>query len=206
MSIYTNKKLNSVIPDLMISIDFDKSDRLKHLVNHEISHASHYTVVDNSYWMAVIAAQINAFEQDGHPHGNPSSWEAGRIALCESWAEHIGMSFTHKSYPLSGNTSIGNITYLRQLEETWNEFDNHIPIGVYLDLIDNGVEPLSINEHNSGSTTVIDNVSGFSNQQMYNCLNVNITNINDFKQLLINDYLNSTSNTSSEVNDLFNSY
>ncbi len=198
--------LHSVIPDVMISIDFNNSDALKHLANHELTHASHYTVVDNDFWMTVIEAEIQAFNVSGDPHGNPSSWEAGRIALCESWAEHIGMSFTHKTYPLKSNTSIGNYTYLEKLEKTWNETSNHIPIGLYHDLIDSGVEPQSANEYSSGTTTVIDNVSGFSNQQMFNCLNVNTTNVNIFKQVLINNYLNSTSNTNSEVNDLFNSY
>jgi len=190
----------------MISIDSDKSDKLKHLVNHEISHASHFTVVDNNYWMTLIAAEIKADEVCGDAHGNINSWEAGRIALCESWAEHIGMSFTQKSYPLSGDASIGNITYIEYLEKTWNEFDNHIPIGIYLDLIDNGIEPISYNRRNISSTTVLDNVSGFTNQQMFNCLNSNTINPSIFKQQLINNYINNTSNTTNDVNDLFNSY
>jgi len=74
----------------------------------------------------MILKQIKADNVTGSPHGNANSWEADRIALCESWAEHIGMSFTDKTYPLTGNTSIGNITYLRQLEETWNESSYHI--------------------------------------------------------------------------------
>ena len=89
MSIYTNKSLHSVIPDVMISIDFDKSDVLKRLVNHELTHASHYTVVGNAYWMDIIAAEIQADNISGSPHGNPSNWQACKIAITESWAEHI---------------------------------------------------------------------------------------------------------------------
>ena len=198
--------LHFVIPDVMISIDFKKSDRLKHLANHELTHASHYTAVTNAYWMDIIASEIKADHVTGSPHGNPNSWQAGKIALTESWAEHIGMSFTQKSYPLSGNTSIGNITYIEKLEKTWNESDNHIPIGIYLDLIDNGVEPQSYNRRNNSSTTVLDNVSGFTNQQIFNCLNSNTINPSIFKQQLINNYLNNTSNTTNDVDDLFNSY
>ncbi|RLD40983.1 MAG: hypothetical protein DRI86_14295 [Bacteroidetes bacterium] len=130
---------------------------------------------------------------------------AGRIALCESWAEHIGKTIAHETYPTNNLTSIIE-TYIERLDKTWNEVPNHIPIGLYHDLIDGGTEPISWNRDWSSSTTVLDNVSGFSNHQMFQCLNSNTVDIDDFKQLLISDYLNTTSNTTNEVDLLFNSY
>ncbi len=194
-----------VLPDVMINIESLHSDKLKELSYHELTHASHYTVVDNSFWMTLITAEIKADNDDGGPHGNSSSWEAGRIALCESWAEHIGMTFADKTYPLPLQQSIG-VLYIDRLERTWNEVPNHIPIGLYHDLIDGGTEPPSWNADWSASTTVNDNVSGFTNQMMFNCMNANVSSINDFRTQLINTQLSNTSNTQTNVNALFNSY
>ena len=134
-----------------------------------------------------------------------SSTDTDRIALCESWAEHIGMTFADKTYSTNQQTSI-NTTYNIRLERTWNETPNHIPIGLYHDLIDGGTEPTSWNADWSASTTVVDNVSGFTNQQMFSCLNANITSINNFQTQLINTQLANTSNTLTNVNLLFVSY
>lgn len=118
----------------------------------------------------------------------------------------MALTFADMKYPLISNTSIGNITYIQNLEETWNEQPNHIPIGIYHDLIDSGVEPTSYNESGGGNTTVDDDVSGFTNYQMFQCLYVNTTEIDDFKTALINNYLNTTSNSQTDVNNLFSSY
>jgi len=134
-----------------------------------------------------------------------NSTDAGRIALCESWAEHIGLTFANKTYPTDPLTSI-NGTYIDRLERTWNESTNHIPIGLYHDLIDGGTEPISWNADWSASTTVNDNVSGFTNQMLFNCLNANVSSINDFRTQLINTQLSNTSNTQTNVIALFNSY
>ena len=48
-----------------------EADRLKHLVNHELIHASHYTVIGNNFWMTGIAAQIKADELIGKPYTKP---------------------------------------------------------------------------------------------------------------------------------------
>ncbi len=138
-----------------------------------------------------------------------NSTDAGRIALCESWAEHIGRSFAHKTYPNSGVTSIGTLTYLQWLEKQRNEETNHIPTGLYFDLIDG----INLNETaydydklDGASGTIIDGVSGITNQMLFNCLNANVSSINDFRTQLINTQLSNTSNTQTNVIALFNSY
>jgi len=115
------------------------------------------------------------------------------------------MTFADKTYPLPLQQSIG-VLYIDRLERTWNEVPNHIPIGLYHDLIDGGTEPPSWNADWSASTTVNDNVSGFTNQMMFNCMNANVSSINDFRTQLINTQLSNTSNTQTNVNALFNSY
>ena len=103
---------------------------------------------------------------------------------------------------------------MERLDATWNESPNHIPVGLYLDLIDSGIEPVSsldgvfidANTPAAILTTVVDNVSGFTNQQMFQCLNSSITGVGVFKTTLLNNYLNSTNNTVQDVDALFNSY
>lgn len=64
----------------------------------------------------------------------------------------------------------------------------------------------SSNEDGSGAVTVIDQVYGFTNQMMFNSLNQNTIDIFDYKNTLISNHLNSTSNSLNDVNILFNSY
>lgn len=192
-------------PDILIGINALESDRLNRLVYHEVAHSSHFTNTSISYWTDVIIAESTAEIETGDPHGNANFADADIIAVVESWAEHIALSFAEMKYPTWDVTSI-NGTYIDLLDETWNEMPNHIPIGLYLDLIDEGWEPTSWNDDGSGSTTVTDNVFGFTNQQMFDCLNQNTLDINNFRIQLLNNYLNSTSNTQNNVNNLFISY
>ena len=150
-------------------------------------------------------AELNVFLSTGDPHGNATFADADIIAVAESWAEHIGLTFADKTYPTNSVTSITR-TYIEELERTWNEVPNHIPIGLYHDLIDGGTEPTSWNADRSASTTVNDNVSGFTNQQIFSCLNANTTSINNFQTQLINTQLANTTNTPTNVNLLFGSY
>jgi len=188
------------LPDVQIGLNIIKSDKLKRLVYHELAHSSHYTKVGIWYWTDLATNEILA-----NGHGNENSPGADRIALCESWAEHIGKTIAHNTYPSNSLTTI-TATYLNRLERTWNETANHIPIGLYNDLIDNGYEPQSYDEYGGGFSYVIDNVSGFSNHQMFNCLTPTIMSVDEFRQELINTQLSNTPNTVSDINLLFNSY
>ncbi len=132
----------------------------------------------------------------------------GRIALCESWAEHIGRSFAHKTY--GANNSIPNYSsYIAYLEYQRNEETNHIPTGFYHDLIDG----ININEiaydgywADKASGTIIDNIQGLTNAQLFSLLNSNITSPLDFKNALINSGYLTGANTPQKVNYLFSSY
>jgi len=178
-------------PDVQIGLEGETtSDQLKHLAFHEIAHTSHYNFVGPHYWLGVVAAEVAA-----NGHGDPNSYDAGRIAVAESWGEHIALTYADREYPTNGLTSfIG--TYVGLLELTVNESLNHIPIGLYHDLIDNGIEPTA--------TGVNDAVTGFTNSQMFSALVADTPE--GFIQNMIDEYLNTTSNTEAQVNDLFNSY
>jgi len=137
----------------------------------------------------VIEAEVGA-----NGWGNENSDDAGRIAVCESWAEHIGMTYAHRSY--FTNTSIGE-TFEARTERRVNAKPNHVPWGLHHDLLDGVVDP---------PTRVVDHVSGFTNAQLFNTLNNTVINPEQYRSRLIQLHLGSTSNTEQQVNDLFNSY
>ncbi len=117
----------------------------------------------------------------------------GSIALCESWAEHIGRTFTDKTYGLNNTIGIAGISsYEEWLEKQRNESDNHhIPIGYYHDLID-GVDLTEVandfSDLSDSDEIIVDGISGITNQQMFSLLNPNITSIIDFNNALISSY------------------
>ncbi len=187
-------------PDVYIPISLVNSDRLKKTAYHEIAHASHFTQVGPIYWKNLVVAEVAA-----NGHGDVNSNDAGRIAVCESWAEHVGHVFADEKYEITLETSI-NGTWLQLLDKTWNESPDHIPIGLYLDLIDTGAETNSFNQTSPESTMVVDNVSGFTNEQLFSSLTLSTITVDQFRIKLINNHLNSTGNTIQQLNDLFNSY
>lgn len=191
-------------PDVMIGIEFQQSDVFKSLAYHELAHTSHFVQVGPLYWLGVIEAEI-----DANGWGNENSNDAGRIAVCESWAEHIGITYTHRRY--GNNNSIPN-NWEIELEETRNDSPNHIPVGLHHDLADNtnSGDNAVCDRSDPPSTTctgvIIDNVSGFTISQMFSSLTFDITTPEQYRQRLINLHLGSTGNTVQQVNDLFNSY
>ena len=133
---------------------------------------------------------------------------AGRIALCESWAEHIGKTIAHETYGLN-NSLNSHPDYLIYLEKQRNEELNHIPTGYYQDLID----PIKIGEiahdgywANGTIGSINDNVSGLSNNQLFSLLNSNIKSPSDFNTALINSGFIQAPNTQVDITNLFNSY
>ena len=139
-------------PDVHIGLIGEAtSDQLKSLAYHEIAHTSHYSQVGASYWLGLVTAETAA-----GGHGDATSFDSGRIALVESWAEFIAMTYTHREFPTDDVTSI-NGTWNTRLERTWNEDSNHIPIGLHHDLVDAAVgsEPALVCNQSGGCTTMV---------------------------------------------------
>ena len=202
----------AVVPDVNVGIDHASSDELKELAFHEIAHASHYELLGNFYWADVITAEVAA-EYDGNTngsHGDEFSFDAGRIAVVESWAEYLAHDYLDRIYPISTDEQR---PWNEVIERSWNEVNNHVPIGLHHDLVDVGEPPrfaggttTACNTRAAGCTAIVDNVDGFNNSQMYFSLNNNVTTVNQYRIELINNHLGSTSNTQADVNALFNSY
>lgn len=199
-------------PDVNVGINQVTSDQVKATAFHELAHASHFVILGPNYWSKLVAAEIGAWRDSGDPHGSQFSHDAGRIAVVESWGIYIEHDYNHRTY---GNDASLNITWEQTVEEIWNEDINHIPIGLHHDLVDVG-EPLFVtiagtftacNVENPRPCTVItDNVSGFTNAQMFVSLNDQVRNIDDYEFWLINGQLQNTTNTQADVEALFDDY
>jgi hypothetical protein len=172
------------------------------------AHSSHFTNTSNAFWVDVMVAETNAHFATGSPHGNATFADADIIAVAESWAEHLARSFADLKY--GTNVSISSYSsYKRWLEHQRNEKTNHIPIGLYHDLIDgiNTTEQAGDGywgNYNIG--TVNDNVIGLSNAQLFNLLNTSTTSPSSFIQKVKTSGIIQSPNTTNDVDNLFNSY
>lgn len=186
--------VQAYLPDVHVGINFRASSGCKGLAYHEFAHASHFTKAGGDFWGGLVAAETFA-----NGHGTAASNNADIISLCESWAEHIGMTYEARTYG-------GAI--LNDLERTRNESLDHIPIGVYYDLIDNVNDPnLACDRPENGVSgacgLINDAASGFTNSQMFNILDGNTRSPVTFRNRLITG---SPPALITAVNNLFNSY
>ncbi len=158
----SNVVLDSELGDVNVTANFSTSDRQKHLLFHELGHASHYVGAGNDYWKRLIAAEIAA-----RGHGASDSYEAGTIAVGESWAEHVGLRMSSMKYPVGvvpNSTSASFSSWTSRHEQVRNERFNHIPIGIFNDLLDGiNLNESVRNENSLASGTLIDNVNGLAN-------------------------------------------
>ncbi len=192
------------LPDVYVGIAYDDSDRLKRLAYHEFAHASHFVKAGNSFWNTLVWAEILA-----GGHGTSNSSNAPIISISESWAEFVARTYNHGRYPGGGSLPIG-YNYELFLEEQRNDSPDHIPIGYYHDLIDsrNGGIPESTCD---GQVTiggcgllVNDDVEGFSSGFLFSKLSPGVMSPQAFTNAIIQT--NPTSNSSQQINNLFNSY
>jgi len=165
------------------------SDKIAQTLFHELSHASHYNKVRNTFWTPYISYVV---QHGGYGDANTNG--SGRIAISEAWADFCGSRFAHLRY--GNTTSIGN-TWITEIE---NFIPNSgiygwIPDGVYHDLTDNGIEPTS--------TSVIDNVSGYSIAQCFGSMDVDVVSVTGYKTRFISEY---GSSQQTNINLLFKSY
>lgn len=196
------------LPDVHIGVDSRESDDLKSLAYHEFAHASHYASVGREYWRKMVTATIFA-----NGHGTQDSGNAELIAVVESWAEYIGGHvYVDRTYGSNFSTIR---SWDNQLERTWNERTNHIPIGLFRDLADvgeptigtsGGITVTACNQREPGCTAIDDNVSGFTNAQLFSCLSPVTSTLGAYEECLIDNHLSSTPANLTQLTALFDSY
>lgn len=174
------------------------SDRVKAIFYHEYAHAAHANKAGNSFWLELVTAEVQA-----GGHGDQNSQNADLISLVESWAEHIGSLCAHERY--GNSTSYFPFTFATLLERTRNESENHVPIGLYYDLLDNDPDlSLACDIDDPNRCGIIDDqISDVSNTVMFSKMNSSTKSVQEFIALIKAEV---SPQDQQKVEDLFNSY
>jgi hypothetical protein len=189
-----------------------ESNRVKDLMYHELAHAAHFNKVGDNWWNDLVTAESFTIIGGGvnAPYGDGTDGPHSEIiSVAESWAEHVAQVFSDIRY--SGFTTIkwkqgvqffngaptGGTSHLNAIEEfdPLSNIDNHrwIPEGIYYDLFD------ARNEANP----LIDGVTGYSNEQFFNALDIDIRSMPQFRVRLL---LENNNNQAGQVIALFGQY
>ena len=144
-----------------------------------------------------------------HPYGDGTDGISSEyISVAESWAEHVarlmcdrqyGTNSTNIERPFGNFTNNGGFTsHINYLERYDPNNPNNpfgwIPEGIYYDLFDLTNEP---------NSPITDGVSNYTNQQMFNALDADVTSMPQYRARLLQENSN---NQSAEVTALFNQY
>ncbi|WP_419803463.1 hypothetical protein [Mucilaginibacter sp.] len=193
--------------DIAVSYKYPTSDELKETIYHELTHAAHYAALGNGWYGPFVDAELSAlnatyFSDKAYvPYGRSTSSYHNIIALGESWAYYMGHYLADKEYGrIAGcqNEQIGGGYYCNANNtrnphlDVLEAFDpnlqgdpfNWIPQGLFYDLKDPA---------NETNFPVTDQVSGYTNQQMFNAFQSNITNLQDYRIKLLQSTTNPTS-------------
>ena len=173
----------SQMPDIYLGRDRGV-ETYKYMNFHEMAHASHYLKAGLFWWNKLTTYEVYQIEMnlnDSDPYGDGTFPDAGYCAVAESWAEHIGASFSN--------------FIVEDLDQLYLE-NGFIPRGLYWDLYDIANE----------NWLVSDNIGGFNNSMFFEELNSR--RIEEFRNRLWDDYGSNLniSGTLIDYTDLFMSY
>lgn len=115
------------------------------------------------------------------------------VAVAEGWAFHYGhfmiddLAFLENSHFLFARNGAGVLVNT-----------GFIPLGLGIDLIDP--------RRNNDPSGYDDQVTGFTNSQYFWALQSNVITMQGLRNVYLNSYLGTTTNTAEQVNSLFNQY
>jgi hypothetical protein len=200
-------------------VSFFATDQYCELVYHELSHAGHYAQVGNLWW---IEFGLNEFLNSGDgTYGACCHNSSRKIAVGEGWAYHFGHYLSDKKWGLQCTTFPEQGTDIGSFQNTLlftnangyssqhnflEEFNPNrdlsldpnrwLPKGLFNDMMDQaGNEP--------PQSSIIDNVTGFTNQQFFQALLSNVNSIPDYKAKLLQQNGNSQQ---TQIDELFSQY
>jgi hypothetical protein len=184
----------SKYPDIFITYSSTtSSNRHKTTIFHELGHSSHYQLVGENYWVPYRNHIINNFLASGDVYGSFNNFASGsdpdRVALGEAFGYYVGAKYgTTSAYGGEGNQFLNNF----------------IPTGLLHDLNDD-VQDLVIDPNNSANQ-MLDIISDFTPMMFYNSLVPNVNSIRDFREVLRDNFIGSTSNNSTDFNNFLDVY
>lgn len=173
-----------ILPDIVLDRN-NPPTAIKGDAYHEMAHASHFMKVGLFWWNHLTSYEVGQImsNPDQDPYGNGTDPDAGYCAVAESWANHIGASFS--------------ISDPKIIDKIYMEND-FIPNGLHWDLND------AINDDEF--FLVNDVVGGFTNEMIFDLLNS--TSIDVLKVRLWNEHGADAGiiGSHADYNDLFLSY
>ena len=198
-----------------------KSDQLKELNYHEMSHASDFVKAGGAWYNSFVGAELGEIlihpspTDKFNPYGTGLTSNSPIIALGEGWAYHMGHYLADQRYGINASctnegqqysycpdvngtpTPHPHIDVLENYVAAYTPDPFHwIPKGLMYDLIDNG-EPTAF-------TNVNDLVSGYTIAQLFAALQSDVTTVAQYKARLLQQ--NPGNPTNSNLNALFTSY
>ena len=174
----------SQMPDIYLGRD-RSIETYKFLNFHEFAHASQFMLVGLFWYNTFVNYEVGQILSNPNqdPYGDGTAQNAGYCAVAESWANHIGFTFSGTDPKIIDNTYMEN---------------GFIPNGLHWDLFDkiNDDEVFFVN----------DVVGGFTNEKIFDVLNSK--SINELKLRLWNLHGSDTGiiGSQADYNDLFLSY
>lgn len=176
-----------LLPDIILDRN-DPVNRYRRVAFHEMTHGSHFTNVGAGWWN-ILALQ----EYTNGGHGDGSEPFAGFVAVAESWGNHIEEYFTIN--PPGYSNILDNVDFENPVDPTITPW---IPDGIYYDLIDNA----------EVNAIIIDNINGFSNNQIFGILDISTTNMEEMETRLWDEYnsISGINMTQPDITVLFDSY
>ncbi len=190
MGMWPNAVSQALIPDVAIGINFGNRDDQDELSYHELAHTGHFSQVGFDWWSDLIDQEVAnsiefgngpdgiTFTFNGDPWGQGNEPNAGHVALAESWADNV-------------------MTDIMGIAQEGDVFVNgYIPMGLYEDLEDNMQDIIRLG--------IRDRITGYTREEMFNSLNVNVTTLNEYQQDLQGEL--PAGNTLIDYNDLFTAY
>ncbi|PWU05114.1 MAG: hypothetical protein C5B52_00280 [Bacteroidetes bacterium] len=220
LSLIAEEVFTARAPDIKFGYGGDASflttDRYCELVYHELSHAAHYAAVGNNWWMRLgIAENDNPGEGT---YGNCCTVYAPSIALAEGWAYYMGHHLADKkwgmlstSFPEQGDlirmqnlvtfrataNFSSHVVFLESYQPHKKDDPNAwIPKGLLYDLVDSSTELFP-------QSGIIDEVSGFTNEELYKALQPDVKDIFEYKHKLL---IQNNFRQQQAVNELFKEY
>lgn len=179
-----------------------ESNRVKDLMYHEFTHAAHFNKLGDNWWNDLVMAEsftIVANFGVNNPYGDGTDGVHSEIiSVAESWAEHVAQIFCDIQYAavvsqkfkqgilyLNGNPVAGLSSHLNAIEDfspnRFNDPHRWIPEGIYFDMIDNR------NDRNFDPVLPLDNVTGYSNLQLFNALDIDIRSMPQYRARLLTE-------------------
>ncbi|MEP1087698.1 hypothetical protein [Algoriphagus sp.] len=174
--------LQNLLPDITLrygnsSGTTQSTSQIVETIYHEMGHATHNTLVGNSYWTDYIYYIVT-----NGGYGNKNTSGSGRIAVAEAWGAYIGGlygSMYYGSFSGGAALSLSNsmVLNLENQKPSNTSISNYwIPRGLYYDLTDTS-EP--------SSTAIVDNVNAYTPAMIFQSLSSNVLTVGQFKTDLL---------------------